>query len=136
MNVILEQEAYGHNGLTTLHRKINNHIIYCFFFRRVAKIMRMCNQMCKHGVLPSSELINGCFLTAGKTVVFWRYWRVQCRSGAGTQGPTGQRVAQGCPSRLFAAEATGNLRCECSEMDYMAPGSLRQSSCPSHSKWM
>lgn len=47
-----------------------------------------------------------------------------------------QHISKGHPSLLLAAEATGNLLCESNEMNYMASGSLKQSSCPSQSKWM
>lgn len=46
-----------------------------------------------------------------------------------------QHIALGHHSH-FLQQKIGNLFCESTGMDYVASGSSRQSSCPSHSEWM
>lgn len=118
----------GHNGLTILHSKINNHFFLppksCKNNEDVQSDVQTLR--CYH--VPPWD--NDVSLYLGGQRHRGGMGEPPCRPGAG-MGVQG--IAQGCPSASLQ-QAVGPLLCVSSEMDEMASGSLRQSSCPSHSK--
>lgn len=78
---------------------------------------------------PSAMLVS---VHGGETTVLFFFFFLTPLSVAEVKY---QHIALGHHSH-FLQQKIGNLFCESSEMDYVASGSLRQSSCPSHSKWM